>query len=267
MNVFWAITKTMFKRTFQYRMGLGLSIVIHPIVMIMWIAVFSALFQFTHAATLAGYNLAQMIWYTAGSFIMWSIIYNETGSTIGGKIISGDLVQDLLKPVTVFKFELATAVGMRLMGICLETLPDMIILPLFFAPVFMTAGSILRFIPVAIGAFLVFYHLNFLIGLLAFVMKSTNFIMPIRMIVITTLGGGRLPLDFFPPLVATINAFLPFQYVFYYPLRVFINMPGTQAPGDFLKILGMQAVWIVGLHILCRLLWRGAYRKFCAVGG
>jgi ABC-2 type transport system permease protein len=267
MKVFWAITKTIFKRTFQYRTGLALSLVIHPVVMIMWIAVFTALFQLTRAPTLVGYNLVQMIWYTAGSFIMWTIIYNETGWSIGNKIISGDLVQDLLKPVTVFKYELATAVGMRLMALCLETLPDMIILPFFFFPSFMTLGSILRFIPVAIGAFLLFYHINFLIGLLAFVMKSTSSIMPIRMILIWTLGGGRLPLEFFPPFLVTINAFLPFQYVFYYPLRVFINMPGTQDWLEYLKIVGAQAAWVVGLFVLCRVLWRGAYRKFCAVGG
>ena len=232
-----------------------------------WIAVFSTLFTFTHSKTLAGYDLAQMIWYTAGSFVIWTLIYNETSWSMAYKIISGDLVQDLLKPVSVFKYELASSVGMRLMALCLETIPDMIILPFFFAPVFMTAGSVLRFIPVVVGAFLLFYHLNFLIGLLAFVMKSTNFIIPIRMIIIATLGGGRLPLEFFPPVVVTINSFLPFQYIFYYPLRVFINMPGTQTWPEFLSILGAQAAWILGLHALCRLLWTGAYRKFCAVGG
>ncbi len=130
----------------------------------------------------------------------------------------------------------------------------------------MNLGSILRFIPVAVGAFLVFYHINFLIGLLSFVMKSTASIMPIRMILIWTLGGGRLPLEFFPPFLITMNAFLQFQYVFYYPLRVFINMPGTATVEGYLSIVGAQAAWLVGLHILCRVLWRGAYRKFCAVG-
>ena len=90
--------------------------------------------------------------------------------------------------------------------------------------------------------------------------------MPIRLIIIWTLGGGRLPLEFFPPLIVKINAFLPFQYVFYYPLRVFINMPGTKTAEEYLLIVGAQAAWLVGLHILCRVLWYGAYRKFCAVG-
>jgi ABC-2 type transport system permease protein len=267
MKIFLAVIKTIFKRTLHYRLGLMMSIVIHPIYLILNIFVFTTLYRYTGVQTLAGYNLAQIIWYQAGNLFIWSIIYNESDWVIATKIISGDLVQDLLKPISLFKYELASSIGMRLMAICLEFLPDMIILPLFYFPSFMTAGSILRFIPVAVGAFLLFYHISFLVGLLAFAMKSTKSLWPIRFILIWTLGGGRLPLDFFPPVFNLINSFFPFRYIFYYPLRVFINMPGTQTAGEFLTIVGAQAAWILGLHVLCRLLWRGAYRKFCAVGG
>jgi ABC-2 type transport system permease protein len=266
MKIFLAITKAVFKQSFHYRLGQMLSIVIYPLYLILFIAVFTGLYQYSHSATLAGYNLTQMIWYQGGVLFIGTITWNNTDWQIANKILSGDLVQDLLKPVSVFKYQLAVALGHRLLAMIGDILPAVIVLPLLYFPTFMTIGCILRFAAVAAGAFLLFFHINFLIGLLAFVMKSTASIRPIRVIIAWTLGGGRIPLDFFPPAIVTINAFLPFQYCFYYPIRVLLNMPGTNTWPGFLTILGAQAAWIAGLHILCRLLWRGAYRKFCAVG-
>jgi ABC-2 type transport system permease protein len=232
----------------------------------MWIAVFTGLYRFTGSTTLAGYDLPRMIWYQAGALFIGTITYNQTDWDIAHKILSGDLVQDLLRPVTLFRFELGEALGMRLFALVVEILPGLVILPCLYFPSFLTRGSLLRFIPVAAGAFVLFYLINFLIGLLAFTMKSTASLGPIRGVIVMTLGGFRIPLEFFPPWLVTLNAFLPFQYVFYYPIRVFINAPGTQTAVEFLRIVGAQAAWIAGLYLLYRLCWRGAFRKFCAVG-
>jgi ABC-2 type transport system permease protein len=266
MKIFWAISKVVFKQSFQYRLGQMLSIVIYPLYLLVFIAVFTGLYTFSGVKTLAGYDLTRMIWYQAGVLFIGTISWNNTDWQIANRIISGNMVQDLLKPVSVFKFQLALAVGHRLFAVVGEILPAVIILPLLYFPSFIDVGCVLRFIPVALGAFFLTYHINFLIGLLAFAMKSTASIQPIRVIISWTLGGGRIPLDFFPPFFVTLNAFLPFQYCFYYPIRVLLNMPGASTPTDFLTVVGAQAGWIAGLHILCRLFWRGAYRQFCAVG-
>lgn len=266
MSIFLSIIKTIFKRTYHYRMGQMLSIIIYPVYLTTFILVFVGLYSYKHTDTLAGFDLAQIIWYQMGAMLIGTITYNETAWYIAHKILTGDLVQDLLRPVSVFKFQLAEAIGMRLMAMCVEFLPGIIILPFLFFPSFLTGLSVLRFIPVALGAFILNYHISFLIGLLAFAMKSTTSILPIRDIIIWTLGGGRLPLDFFPPVIKTINTVIPFQYIFYQPLRVFLNMPDTRTPAGYLTIVGIQAAWIVGLHLLTRILWRGAFRRFCAVG-
>jgi ABC-2 type transport system permease protein len=256
-----------FKGSLYYRKSILLDFVLHPIAMVMFIFVFTALYRHTGSATLVGYDLTQMIWYMASGHFIWSIVWNNTDWRIANRILSGDLVQDLLRPVTLLKIELATDIGGGLVAACTEFIPDMVFLPLFYMPSFMTVGSALRFIPLVIGAFLLFFHFNFLIGLLAFAMKSTKSIFSIRYILVATLGGSFLPLDFFPSFLRTINSFLPFQYIFYWPARVFINMEGTQTLEGYFTILGVQAAWVLGLHLLCRFFWRGAYRKFCAVGG
>ncbi|MBN1699617.1 MAG: ABC-2 family transporter protein [Spirochaetales bacterium] len=267
MKVFFTIIKIALKITARYRFTFLMSVIIHPVFMILGILVFSSLYRHAGTAMLAGFELAQMVWYLAGILFIWSAIWNSTDSHIAFKVLHGDLTQDLLRPLSIFKLELGMAIGHRTQAFLLEFLPDMIILPLIYFPSFMTIWSVLKFIPVLIGAFLIFFHINFLIGLLSFVMKTTKAIASIRYILVATMGGGWLPLDFYPPAFNAINRYLPFQYIFYQPLRVMLNTTPTQSPEGYLTIIGVQAAWIIGLHILTRVLWFGAYRKYCAVGG
>ena len=267
MKVFTEMVKKYLKLFLQYKAGFLLSLVIHPFVMILSIMVFSALYAHAGLTTMAGFTLGQMIWYMAGVPCMWVIIWNNTDWNIAEKILNGNLTQDLLRPVSIFTLELADAVGLRLSGIMMEFIPDMFILSAIYFPSFMTVWSFLRFIPAAVGAFLLFFHMNFLLGLLAFAMKSTKSIVPVKFIIITTLGGGYLPLSFFPPAFNAVNSLLPFQYIFYQPLMIFLNMPSVQSPAAYLQVVGLQAAWTLGLHLLTRALWTSAHRKFCAVGG
>ena len=267
MKVFMEMVKKYLKLFFQYKMGFLLSLVIHPVVMVLSIMVFTSLYAHAGLTTMAGFTLGQMIWYMAGIPCIWVIVWNFTDWNIAEKVLNGNLTQDLLRPVSIFALELADAVGLRISGIMMEFIPDMVILSAIYFPSFMTVWSFLRFIPAAIGAFLLFFHINFLLGLLAFAMKSTKSIVPVKFIIVTTLGGGYLPLSFFPPVVTMINSVLPFQYIFYQPLMIFLNMPAVQSPAAYLQVIGAQVAWICGLHLLTRALWMGAYRKFCAVGG
>jgi ABC-2 type transport system permease protein len=128
----------------------------------------------------------------------------------------------------------------------------------------MTLGSVLAFVPVAIGAFLLCFYINFLLGLLCFAMKSMKSIWPIKILIVSGLGGGILPLSFFPQAVFSVISVLPFQYIFYQPLRVFLN---SVSQSEYIGILLFQAGWILLLHLVTIVLWQGAHKKFCGAGG
>ncbi|HEX3029464.1 MAG TPA: ABC-2 family transporter protein [Clostridia bacterium] len=267
MRVFAALLKFNLKIMIQYRASFMASLIGDPIVLLIHIASFTAIYAYNDSGYIVGYDLTQMIWYFAGITLIWYCIWNPTDSNIARKILSGDLTIDLLKPVSVFKFELTNAIALRMMAIVLEFIPSIIIYSIIFKPKFITVFSFMRFMLVIIMSFMLYFLINYLIGLTAFAIKSNYSLQSIKFVIISLTAGAFIPLDFFPEWLNRIISFLPFQYLFYWPIQIFLNKEDVRGTEPFCRILGLQLVWIAGLFLLSKLLWKKAIKKYCAVGG
>ncbi len=267
MRLFLAFIKTNFKIMIQYKWGFMLSLIGDPIVMLINIALFSSIYKHNGAQSILGYSLSQMVWYFTGVTFIWYLIWNFTDSNIAEKIISGNLAIDLLRPVSVIKMELAQAIALRTAGVVFEFLPGIILYSLIFYPDFLTVYSLLKFLLVVILSFTLFFLINFLVGLSAFVIQSNFSLQSIKFILISLTAGAYVPLEFFPEWFNKFNGFLPFQYIFYWPIQFFLNMEFTHGAEALLKVVGIQLLWAIALYLLCKYLWRKAIRKFGAVGG
>jgi len=267
MRVFLAVIKMNLKIIVQYKWSLLISIFADPFVILINISLFTSIYRYNKTNSILGYSLNQMIWYFTGVLFIWYITCNLTDWNMAAKILSGDLVMDLLKPLSVLKLEFANAVALRICGILFEFIPGMIVYSLILYPDFMTVFSMLRFLAVVVMSFILFFLINFLVGLSAFVIKSNFSLQSLKSIIFSLTAGAYIPLEFFPKWLNTINNFLPFQYLFYWPIQFFINRGDTGKAYTFFRILGIQALWIIFLFILCRVLWKQAIKKFCAVGG
>lgn len=235
--------------------------------MVIYVALFSSIYKHNGAQSILGYSLSQMIWYFTGVTFIWYLIWNFTDANIAEKIISGNLAVDLLRPVSVMKLELTQAIALRTAGVIFEFIPGLFLYSLIFYPKFLTALSLSKFLLVMIFSFTLFFLINFLVGLSAFVIQSNFSVQSIKFILISLTAGVYIPLEFFPGWFNRINGFLPFQYLFYWPLQFFLNKDFTRSMESLLKVLGMQLFWIIVLYLLCKYLWRQAVRKFGAVGG
>ena len=67
---------------------------------------------------------------------------NFAESRISRKIITGDL----LKPLSLFRNELANAVALRTVGVCMEFIPGIIFFSLMYLPTFLTPLSLGKFV-------------------------------------------------------------------------------------------------------------------------
>jgi len=267
MRVFMALLKLNIKTLIQYKASFLISMIGDPVILLINIANFTAIYAYNKSAYILGYNLSQMIWYFAGITLIWYLIWNSTDNNISTKIISGDLSVTLLKPVSLFLFEFANALSLRLVALFLEFLPSIILYSIFFFPEFLTLNSLLKFLLTAVLSFILYFLINYLIGLSAFNIKSNYSLQSIKIVLISLTAGAFIPLDFFPLWVRTIAGLLPFQYLFYWPLQIFLNKDIVKGILPFLKIIGFQLFWIISLFILCRLLWKLVLKRYCAAGG
>jgi ABC-2 type transport system permease protein len=253
------------KRMFRYPWALLVSLVIDPVLLVLNIILFRALYSYSGATQMAGYSLERMIWYFACTNFIWYWIYNFTDCNIGQRIISGDLTLDLIRPVSVFSLELSDAVSMRISGVLFEFLPSVVIYSFIVAHPFLSVATLTQFCVSAALAFLLFFSINFLIGLLANFVQSTDAIRAIKHIVIAALGGAFIPLEFFPPALTRVLSLLPFSSIFYWPQRFFLGLGGGWLDFGLRSLL--TALWIALFISIDWFLWKRAIKHFSGYGG
>lgn len=267
MNNLKSYYKLYIKEMFSYPIGFLISIFIDPLMVLVTISLFKSIYAYQGVSSLAGYDLAQMIWYFAGTRFVWYFIYTYVDYTLSQGILSGDLSLILLKPTSIFSATLGEALALRSAGIVFEFIPSFIIYTLFYPPSFMTVASFLRFLLCIALSFFLMFAINFLVGLSSFIFKSNYSMRNLKGILIALLGGANFPLDFYPEWIRNIIDFLPFKYIFYVPLQILVNRKGTQTLADYSMLIGVQLFWITLLFLLCRCLWHKSMKHFCAVGG
>lgn len=77
--------------------------------------------------------------------------------------------------------------------------------------------------------------------------------------------SGRIaPLSVLPAWVQQVASWLPFRWMFYFPLEVLL---GRLTPAQTLRGVGFQLAWLVFSALLLASLWRSAARRYTAVGG
>ncbi|WP_134749190.1 ABC transporter permease [Paenibacillus athensensis] len=252
---------------FAYPKGFLFSIFIHPIILALNIALFTSIYTYNGTAEIKGYDLTQMIWYYAVTTFVWIFTFNFADRRMSNYILSGDLGPMLLRPITVFRFELAHAVALRTAGVLFEFVPDMIIYSLIYPPVFLTVLSFGKFLAVIALAFCLHFLLKFLIGMSAVLTQNNTGLNNVLTAAMTLLGGAMIPLDFFPGWLKTVCEALPFKYIFYEPVQFFLNRGEAVSTGHWLTTLGIQLIWCVVLYALGRFVWMSITKKIVIAGG
>jgi ABC-2 type transport system permease protein len=77
-------------------------------------------------------------------------------------------------------------------------------------------------------------------------------------------GGAPIPLWFFPSQLRAVADWLPFQSMVFVPIAIYL---GQLTGGDAVRAIGLQLLWILGLYVAVRAVWRHAMRRVVVQGG
>ncbi len=113
-------------------------------------------------------------------------------------------------------------------------------------------------------AFLVGFGLNFLLGLVSVFSIEISHISWFYYAITGFFSGQYVPLWMFPPLLASIVSFLPFQALIGIPMSIYI---GRFTPAQALQAIALQAAWALAFWLLGRLVWRRGYQRLVVQGG
>jgi len=240
---------------FTYRIVLLFWIFVSTIPLVIFFFVWRAVFE--EKSVINGYTFSVIITYYVAVRIISQFVNNE-GMTeeIGREIREGLLTNYLLRSISHIKAKLVGVFAFKILSFFLA-------LPLLAVILFILKGYI-RFsqTPIHYGLLAIVIPVSFLLNFLIFycislfsfwIMQPRGLLSVMNMIFMRILSGVVFPLDLLPPAVTTINQFLPFQFLFYFPAKISL---GQLAPQDILKGLLIECAWTVLFYFLIQLVWK-----------
>jgi ABC-2 type transport system permease protein len=213
-----------------------------------------------------GVSLPEMITYSvlAGTVLSaWE--WARLIQSIDAAITSGDIAVFLLKPIRYPLYLLATEcgnLGFRLVAVVAPIVLTMLLSYGLLPPASVFHGAM--FVPFWVVSFLILFLLSLLFGLLAFWLMTAFSLEWLLQGLLGVLSGSFVPLWFFPDALLPTLRLLPFAWVGFYPVAVYL---GKLAPVQVFGHLVLGAGWVAILSLAVVLLWRRAMRRITVQGG
>jgi len=237
----------------RFRTVLGLFIIYF-----LWQSVFEG------RENLFGYSKEQMLTYVLLSSLISNFVLGTRTVDVAGEILSGDIINYILKPISFFKYYLARDFIDKLLNIFFAAIEILLIIVLFKPPVFLQ-NNVSVYIPLiifillgALTSFFISLSLSF-IGFWSNEIWAPRFI---YFILIFFLSGTYFPLDILPKSIYYFLLLTPFPYFYYLPTKIYLQ--GTNH-NLFVQIL-ISLIWVYSSYNLVKLLWQKGLKSYSFFG-
>ena len=252
-----------FLDTLAYRLRYYTGIVTYFIYVSVYYFIWKAIF--THGDRIAGFDFSQILTYIAVGWIIRSFYFNNIDQDLATQVTEGTLVMNLIKPVNLQLMLTAQALGQAVFRMVLLTVPTAIVLLLVY-PLRRPAGGtqFLAFFLSVVFSFFIVAGINFAVGTLAIRLKSILGLLRAKFFLLDLFSGLLIPISFFPPVFQKLLAVLPFQYISYIPVLLYL---GKINGLGIIRALAIQAFWALLMLALGGLMWRWSSRRITIQGG
>jgi ABC-2 type transport system permease protein len=264
MKLLWAVAFVTFKEWAAYRTHMLATLVVGPVYFLVQYSIWTAVYSTRD--TIGGMDLAQMITYFGIVAVANYIVFDFADWNLQMLVRTGKFLTFLMRPLSHRYFALSQKVGHRALGFMLEFIPVYLVFWLVFGIRLMPANFVWASASLLLS-FLMVFLINYCVGMTAFWLTNTGGIRGVFLIFRDMCAGVFVPLSFFPDWVQNVMFYLPFQFMIYVPVRVFIGK--YELAGHVLSIphvVGLQAVAVGCMWLLSEIIWRLGIRRFTGVG-
>jgi viologen exporter family transport system permease protein len=263
---FWLIFRLVWIERMVYRVNFFLDILSgilsSLIVVFLWIAIY----RNTGSGIIGGYSMGEMVTYLLGggllnSFILTTAENPETSQSIQ----DGTLSTLLIKPFNPYAVWFARDMGGKTFLFMLGVIGYLGVLFFFreYLILFASPGHLFFFVFSVLLAALLQFLLFEALSLLSFWIENTYGMRFTMRVILEVAGGAIIPLSFFPGVLQEILMLLPFPYMIYLPMQIYLGkIPLNGVPLELLK----ESVWLMGLILLNFAIWKRGARQYVSMG-
>jgi len=262
-RLYWAFARVGFINTLAFRLRYYTGIVTYFIYVSVYYFIWKAIYQ--HSTSIEGFDFAHLLTYIGVGWIIRSFYFNNIDQDLAYQVIEGRLAMDLIKPVNIQLMYVSRAAGESVFRLALLTIPTAVVLFLVY-PLRLpsSVGHATAFLVSVILSFLIVAAINFAAGTFALRLQSILGLMRAKFFLLELFSGLLLPMTFFPHIVQRILAVMPFEYISYVPMLIYL---GKLNGAGVARAIGIQILWIAVLLAIGDGLWRWSTRKVIIQGG
>jgi ABC-2 type transport system permease protein len=239
-----------------------LLLVIGPVLVFFFIRynLWSAIYNLEGITTLQGYTFPQMLAYQVWVMIVGFLALGFNGMNLAEDIRLGRISAYLVYPFGFWPFHASNFIAFQLLQLCVAALT--LTLTALIGWVQVVPLALLHGVLLALCVSLLWFQMNFLIGILAFWLEET-WVLRVMMVTLSQFFSGALiPLDLFPRWLEQALYYLPFPYMTFVPVRVLMGEYTGSLPQAYAAILS----WGLVAFAASQYVWRRGLRNYTAAG-
>ncbi len=219
---------------------------------------------FLNQREIVGYSQTQMLTYVLLISFLSDFVLSSKIHELGAEILTGDIINRLLKPWRFFGYILTKEIADKSINISFSIIEITVLILLLkphITPIPDILSIFIMIIHICIGLAISFF-MSFSISLFAF--WSAEIWAPrfIYFILVFVLAGNYFPLDILPKTFYNLLLFTPFPYFIFIPAQIYIKGLDNY---NFLY-LGIGLLWVLISYIFAKWLWNKGIKQYSFYG-
>lgn len=257
------LARTAVRSTTGYRAGAFTSIASSLLVIGVLRAVWSVAYRDTE--TLRGLTDAEAFGYTAVAVALAATMTSNVDWMLYRGINQGSLTTQLTWPISIRRYLLGTCVGDGVRALVITFVPTIAASIWLFDMRMPSTKQWAWFTISFCVAYLLLFHIDFLIGLITIRTHSIVGFIQLRTAFIAIAAGSVLPYEFYPEPVAAVLRWSPFAGVSYVPARL-LTVESVDT-GETTTFMIRQAAWLLVVSLAAGYAWNKSRQHLELVGG
>ncbi|MBW2966876.1 ABC-2 family transporter protein [Candidatus Woesearchaeota archaeon] len=251
-----------------YKFEFMIGLLTTPISLFIFYFLWRAIYAYSGVEMIRGYTFDGLVNYFVLSMLVGYFAWSDIDNWLEHMVVNGDMVAEMVRPMQFIAQEMWFDWGLKLISLVTQAIPLVVGAHLLLGLTFVNWMFLLLAIVSTFMAMMIVFLVAYLTGMCAFWFKRISGIRRVRRGVTLLLSGGIVPIAFFPAWFVAVSNYLPFQYMRYVPINVYLGKYSFVAAGfdNIMIVLGVQLAWTILLYIIALLVWKKAFKKFAGAG-
>lgn len=212
-----------------------------------------------------GYQEAQMLTYIILITFLQGVVLSTQTFRVAEEINLGTLSNFLIRPFNYIEYVMSRDISDKLVNTFFSIFEIALLIFVLHPPIIIQTSSVwlgLFFVTCILAAVL-FFEIGFMLSIIGFWSRESWAPRFIFFILVTFLAGTYFPLDIMPVPIYNFLQLLPFTYLIYFPLKIYL---GSIDSIFLVKGFVIMSSWIIVFTFGLRSFWKKGLKIYTAEG-